>query len=325
MVRQETTAGKPSSLEERSVKLQQLRYVLEIALHDNHLSAAAQALNTSQPGVSRQIQMLEEELGFEIFRRTRNRIIGLTENGEHVLQIAKRVVTDVASLKDMKRELDSEGKGTLTIGTTHTQARYVLPRVIEPFVKAFPNVQLILTEGNPEDVCTLVDSGQADLAIGTDTTHKLPNLVRLPCFALPRSVVAPIGHPILAKEHITLEDVAAHPIITYDPRYSGRWRVMQAFRNAGLDPQIVLSAIDADVCKTYIGLGLGIGILTTITFDPQRDIGLAARDASHLFDPSMIYITLRKNTYLRPYLLDFIGRLAEHLTPKTVRMALQEA
>lgn len=307
------------------MKLQQLRYVLEIALHDNHLSAAAQALNTSQPGVSRQIQMLEEELGFEIFQRTRNRIIGLTENGEQVLQIAKRVVTDVASLKDMKRELDSEGRGTLTIGTTHTQARYVLPRVIKPFVEAFPNVQLILTEGNPEDICTLVDSGQADLAIGTDTTHELANLVRLPCFALPRSVVAPLGHPILEKAHLTLEDIAAQPIITYDPRYSGRWRVMQAFRKAGLNPEIVLSAIDADVCKTYIGLGLGIGILTTITFDPERDIGLAARDVSHLFEPSMIYITLRKNTYLRPYLLDFIGRVAEHLTPKTVRMALQEA
>lgn len=307
------------------MKLQQLRYVLEIALHDNHLSAAAQALNTSQPGVSRQIQMLEEELGFEIFLRTRNRIIGLTENGQQVYEIAKRVVTDVASLKDMKQQLDSEGRGTLTIGTTHTQARYVLPRVIEPFVKAYPKVQLILKEGNPEDICSLVDSGQADLAIGTDTTRDLPNLVRLPCFALPRSVVAPIGHPILDKPNLTLEDIAAYPIITYDPRYSGRWRVMKAFRDGGLNPQIVLSAIDADVCKTYIGIGLGIGILTTITFDPQRDIGLAARDASHLFEPSMIYITLRRNTYLRPYLLDFIGRVAEHLTSKTVRMALQEA
>ncbi len=310
---------------DQGMKLQQLRYVLEIALHDNHLSAAAQALNTSQPGVSRQIQMLENELGFEIFRRTRNRIIGLTDNGEHVLEIAKRVVTDVASLKDMKQELDSSGVGTLTIGTTHTQARYVLPRVIEPFVKAFPGVQLILREGNPEDICALVDSGQADLAIGTDTTRELPNLVRLPCFALPRSVVARTGHPLLDKETLTIEDVAAHPIITYDPRYSGRWRVMQAFRDANLSPRIVLSAIDADVCKTYVGIGLGIGILTTITFDPVRDVGLAARDASHLFDPSMIFITLRKNTYLRPYMLDFIGRVAAHLTPKTVRMALQDA
>lgn len=307
------------------MKLQQLRYVLEIARHDNHLSAAAQALNTSQPGVSRQIQMLEEELGFAIFQRTRNRIIGLTDNGERVLEVAKRVVNDVASLRSMKEELDSSGRGTLAIGTTHTQARYVLPRVIEPFVKAYPGVQLIMKEGNPEDICTMVDMGEADIAIGTDTIRPLPNLVRLPCFALPRSVVARTGHPILSVEKLTLEEVAAHPIITYDPRYSGRWRVMKAFRDAGLSPKIVLSAIDADVCKTYITLGLGIGILTTITFDAERDIGLAARDASHLFESSMIYITLRKNTYLRPYILDFIGRLGPHLTPKTVRMALQEA
>lgn len=307
------------------MKLQQLRYVLEIARHDNNLSAAAQALNTSQPGVSRQIQMLEEELGFAIFQRTRNRIIGLTDNGERVLEVAKRVVNDVASLRSMKEELDSSGRGTLAIGTTHTQARYVLPRVIEPFVKAYPGVQLIMKEGNPEDICTMVDTGEADIAIGTDTIRPLPNLVRLPCFALPRSVVARTGHPILSVEKLTLEEVAAHPIITYDPRYSGRWRVMKAFRDAGLSPKIVLSAIDADVCKTYITLGLGIGILTTITFDAERDIGLAARDASHLFESSMIYITLRKNTYLRPYILDFIGRLGPHLTPKTVRMALQEA
>lgn len=307
------------------MKLQQLRYVLEIALHDNHLSAAAQALNTSQPGVSRQIQMLEEELGFEIFQRTRNRIIGLTENGERVLEVAKRVVTDVAALKDMKTELDSGGVGTFTIGTTHTQARYVLPRVIEPFVKAFPGVQLILREGNPEDICALVDAGRADIAIGTDTTKPLPNLVRLPCFALSRSVVAKTGHPILEKENLTIQEVAAYPIITYDPRYSGRWRVMQAFRDAGLKPKIVLSAIDADVCKTYIALGLGIGILTSITFDPERDIGLTAREAGDLFEPSMIFITLRKNTYLRSYMFDFISRLAPHLTPKTVRMALEDS
>ena len=307
------------------MKLRQLRYVFEIASRDNHLSAAAQALNTSQPGVSRQVQMLEEELGFEIFRRTRNRIIGLTDDGERVLEIAKRVVADVASLRSLKEDKDSSGQGTLTIGTTHTQARYVLPKVIEPFVKAYPGVQLILKEGNPEDICTLVDSGEADLAIGTDTKTTLPNLVRLPCYSLPRSVVARADHPILKVKRLTLEEIAAHPIITYDPRYSGRWRVMKAFSNAGLDPKIVLSAIDADVCKTYIALGLGIGILTSITFDPERDIGLASRDASHLFEPSMIYITLRKKTYLRPFTLDFIGRLGSHLTSKAVRMAVQGA
>ena len=305
------------------MKLAQLRYVLEIVRHRNHLSAAAQALNTSQPGVSRQIQLLESELGFEIFRRTRNRIIGLTDPGEQVLAIAKRVVTDVSALAALKQEYASGSKGTLTIGTTHTQARYVLPRVIKSFVKKYPEVQLTLKQGNPEDVCALVETGEADIAIGTDTVGTFPNLIQLPCMSLPRSVVAPTGHPILALQTLRIDDVAQYPIITYDPRYSGRWRVMDAFRKAGLNPEISLSAIDADVCKTYVELGLGIGILTTITFDPVRDIGLGARDASHLFEPSTIFISLRVNTYLRQFTLDFIKTVAPKLTPVFIRKALE--
>lgn len=305
------------------MKLQQLRYVLEIVRHNNHLSAAAEALHTSQPGVSRQIQLLERELGFEIFQRTRNRIIGLTEPGRLVLEIAKRVVTDMAALRALKDDVHSGAHGTLTVATTHTQARYVLPRVIESFVKAHPKVQLSLRQGNPEDICAMVDAGEADLAIGTDTIGTSPNLVKLPCFSLPRSVVARKGHPILSVKKLTLQAVAAHPIITYDPRYSGRWRVMNAFKRANLEPKIILSAIDADVCKTYIELGLGIGVLTTITFDPERDSKLGARDASHLFEPSTIFITLRANTYLRGFMLDFIRAIAPQLTPTVVRNALR--
>jgi LysR family cys regulon transcriptional activator len=306
------------------MKLQQLRYVLEIVRQNNHLSAAAQALHTSQPGVSRQILLLEAELGFEIFQRTRNRIIGLTSAGEHVLEIAKRVVTDVDALRALKEDVSSTNRGVLTIATTHTQARYVLPMVIEKFVKKYPEVELILKQGNPEDICNLVDSGEADLAIGTDTQKQLPNLVKLPCFSLPRSVVARIGHPILQVEPLTLEEVARYPIISYDPRYSGRWRVMSAFNKAGIEPKVILSAIDADVCKTYIELGLGIGVLTTITFDAKRDTGLRARPADHLFEASTIFISLRANTYLRSFVLDFIKSVAPRLTPATVRRALQE-
>jgi LysR family cys regulon transcriptional activator len=306
------------------MKLQQLRYVLEINRRNNHLSSAAQALNTSQPGVSRQIQLLEAELGFEIFRRTRNRIIGLTEPGQQVLEIARRVITDVTALQSLKEEMYSRHRGTLTIATTHTQARYVLPRVIAAFVKAHPGVQLVLKQGDPEEICTFVESGEADIAIGTDTVRSFPNLVRLPCFSLPRSVVAKLGHPILTANKLTLAAIAQYPIITYDQRYSGRWRVMQAFKDANLEPNIILSAIDADVCKAYIALGLGIGILTTITVDPVPD-GLGARDASKLFAPSMISITLRVNTYLRSYVLDFIRRVAPDLTPSAVRRALERA
>ena len=306
------------------MKLQQLRYVLEIVRQNNHLSAAAEALHTSQPGVSRQILLLEAELGFEIFQRTRNRIIVVTETGRLVLDIAKRVVTDVDALRSVKEDVNSGNSGTFTVATTHTQARYVLPMVIEQFVSKFPEVQLVLKQGNPEEICSLVDTGEADLAIGTDTLVEFPNLVRLPCFSLPRSVVAKVGHPILAIKDLTLEAIASYPIISYDPRYSGRWRVMKAFKNAGLEPKIILSAIDADVCKTYIELGLGIGILTTITFDANRDVGLRARSADHLFEASTIIISLRSNTYLRPYILDFIKTVAPKLTSSVVRRALQD-
>jgi LysR family cys regulon transcriptional activator len=307
------------------MKLAQLRYVLEITRHRNHLSEAALALNTSQPGVSRQIQLLEAELGFEIFRRTRNRIIGLTEPGQQVLEIAKRVVTDVAALRYLKEEVKSGNHGTLTVGTTHTMARHVLPQVVKAFIAQYPDVQLVLKQGNPEDICTLVEDGEADLAIGTDTATPSLGLVQLPCFSLPRGVVAPTGHPILEMDHITIEDVARYPLITYDPRYSGRWRVMQAFRTANLNPTIILSAIDADVCKTYVELGLGIGILTTIAFDPVHDVGLAIRDAQHLFEPSTIIISLRSNTYLRRFMLDFVGMVSPKLTPQVVRNALEQA
>jgi LysR family cys regulon transcriptional activator len=306
------------------MKLQQLRYVLEIVRQNNHLSAAAEFLHTSQPGVSRQIHLLETELGFEIFQRTRNRIIGLTPAGQYVVDIAKRVVTDVDALRSLKEDVNLGDRGMLTVATTHTQARYILPGVVEKFVKKYPDVELILKQGNPEDICALVDSGDADLAIGTDTLKHFPNLVRLPCFALPRSVVAKAGHPILNVKSLTLEDVAAYPIISYDPRYSGRWRVMNAFKKANIEPKVILSAIDADVCKTYIELGLGIGVLTTITFDSKRDVGLRARSADHLFEASTIFISLRANTYLRSFVLDFIKSIAPRLTSAAVRRALQE-
>ncbi|TCK19697.1 LysR family cys regulon transcriptional activator [Ancylobacter aquaticus] len=311
------------------MRLQQLRYVLEIARQGNHLSAAAEALHTSQPGVSRQVQMLESELGFPIFQRTRNRIIGLTEPGEQVLEIAKRVVGDLGTLRILKDDVSAISRGTLVIATTHTQAKYVLPPVVSSFLKNFPDVQIVLKQGDPEGICSLVDAGEADIAIGTETAREFPNLVGLPCFELTRSVVAKVGHPILSAEHLTLEEVAQYPIITYDPRFAGetlhrrRWKVLGAFEQAGLEPRIVLSAIDADVCKTYVLMGLGIAIFASVSFDEKADVGLGIRDARHLFESSMTYLKLRSNAYLRPYTLEFIRRLAPHLTPDIVREALQ--
>jgi LysR family cys regulon transcriptional activator len=307
------------------MKLQQLRYVLEIVRHGNHLSAAAKALNTSQPGVSRQVQLLEAELGFGIFERTRNRIIGLSEPGREVLAIAKRLTADMGTLRALKDEIKAGSRGTLTIATTHTQARYVLPNVIKTFVNAYPEVRLVLKQGDPEEICALVDSGDADLAIGTEITRRYPDLVRLECSKLERSVVAKVGHPVLKVEPLTLEAIAEYPIITYGPRYSGYRKVMKAFKDAGIEPKIILSVIDADVSKTYVEMGLGIAILTSITVEPARDAGIQARDAHHLFEPSTVAITLRANSYVRPFILDFIRTAASHLTPSVVREALDNA
>jgi LysR family cys regulon transcriptional activator len=307
------------------MKLQQLRYVLEIVRHGNHLSAAAKALNTSQPGVSRQVQLLEAELGFGIFERTRNRIIGLTEPGREVLAIAKRLTADMGALRALKDEIKGGSRGTLTIATTHTQARYVLPKVVENFVSTYPEVRLVLKQGDPEEISSLVDSGDADLAIGTETVRNYPDLVRLECADLHRSVVAKVGHPVLEIEPLTLEAIAAYPLITYGPRYSGYRKVMKAFKDADLEPKIILNAIDADVSKTYVGMGLGIAILTSITIEPAHDLDIRARDVRHLFEPSTVSITLRANSYLRPFILDFIRMTASHLTPAVVRQAVDDA
>jgi LysR family cys regulon transcriptional activator len=305
------------------MKLQQLKYVAEIVRQGNHLSAAAEALHTSQPGVSRQIQLLESELGFEVFVRTRNRIIGLTEQGEHVLAIAKRVTTDLEGLRALGEDLKARDRGVLTVATTHTQARYVLPKIVKSFIERYPLVQLVLRQGDPEQICQMVEDGEADIALGPETVRNFPQLVKLLCFELPRSVVGPTGHPIFSTPEMTLQNIAAYPILTYDPRYTGRWKVMAAFKKAGIKPKVILSAIDADVCKTYASLGLGLAILTSVAFDPVHDNGLSSRDASHLFSSSTSTIAIRPSTYVRPFVFDFISSIAERLTPKVVREAIR--
>jgi LysR family cys regulon transcriptional activator len=304
------------------MNLKQLRYISEVYRHGNHISAAAEALHTSQPGISKQIQMIEAELGFEIFVRRRNRIVGLTEPGQEAVAIAQRVLTEIDNLRNLGEDFKSAGGGHLTIGTTHTMARYVLPKIVDRFMKKYPGIRLGLRQGNPEQVCEMLDAGDVDMAIVSDTAREFPTLASLRCFPLSRSVVAKAGHPILKVRNLTLEEIAKHPIITYDPAYSGRWKVLDAFKKAKIEPNIVFGAVDADVSKTYVELGLGIAILTTITFDKYHDRGLRARDASHLFEPSTTFVRLRANTYLRKFLLDFIRMLAPHLTEDDIRSAL---
>lgn len=305
------------------MKLQQLNCVLEIIRHGHHITSAAEALHTSQPGVSKQIQQLEAELGFPIFDRKRNRVVGLTEPGKEVVEVARRMVADMDNLKHIRDEFLSRNSGTLTIATTHTHARYILPSVIERFTTGHPNVQIALRQGNPTQVCELVEAGEADIAVATESPKTFPNLVKLPCFQLSRSIVVRVGHPLLEVKKLTLQEMAKYSIITHDPASGGRWKVMAAFEKAGIKPNVISSAVDADICKAYVERGLAIAILATIAFEPTHDIDLRAMDASRLFEQSTSFVSLRRNAYPRAYILDFIQCLAVKLAPDVVRAALK--
>jgi LysR family cys regulon transcriptional activator len=304
------------------MKLLQLRYLVEVCRHGNHISNTAEALHTSQPGISRQIQLIEEELGFPVFARKRNRIVDLTEPGREAVAIASRVLSDIDNLKRLGQEISQRTGGTLAIATTHTQARYVLPKVIERFMLRHPSVELQLRQGNPTQICEMVESGEADLAVGTEPTQPFVGLVRLPCFDLERSIIVKAGHPLLKKRKPTLKDVAAYPIMTHEPTFSGHWKVLNAFEAAGLTPRVVFGAMDADVSKTYVEMGVGIAVMTSVTYERRKDIGLRAIDARHLFPPSTVSITLRPNSYLRTPAYDFIRLVSPQLTRDVVQAAL---
>ena len=304
------------------MKLQQLRYICEVARHNLNLSNAAEALFTSQPGISKQIRSLEEELGVDIFVRHGKRVVAVTEPGKAILEIAQRVLKDVENLRQVGEEFTEEDSGHLTIATTHTQARYALPHVIQRFTKRYPGVRLSLRQGSPTQISELVTSGEADIAIATEAIELYEDLVMLPCYEWNRCVLVPPGHPLLKARKLTLQAMADFPIITYDFAFTGRSKMNQAFADKGLTPNVVLTAIDADVIKTYVELGLGIGIVAMMAYDPKRDTHLRAMDASHLFEPSTTRIGIRKNSYLRGYTYEFIEMFAPHLSRKVVDDAM---
>ena len=304
------------------MKLQQLRYICEVARHNLNLSNAAEALFTSQPGISKQVRSLEEELGVDIFVRHGKRVVAVTEPGKAILEIALRVLKDVENLKQVSEEFTEKDNGRLTIATTHTQARYALPQVIHRFTKRYPDVRLSLRQGSPTQISELVTSGEADIAIATEAIEHYEDLVMLPVYEWNRCVLVQPGHPLLKLKKLTLEAMAAFPIITYDFAFTGRSRINQAFTDRGLKPNVVLTAIDADVIKTYVELGMGIGIVAMMAYDPKRDSHLRAIDASHLFEPSTTRIGIRKNSYLRGYTYDFIQMFAPHLNRETVDAAM---
>jgi LysR family cys regulon transcriptional activator len=305
------------------MKLQQLRYLVEVAKQGLNVSEAAEALHTSQPGISKQIRLLEDELGVQVFIRSGKRVVDVTAPGREILKISERILREARNLKRVAEEFVNEEEGDLTIATTHTQARYALPDTIKAFMQRYPGVRLSIKQGSPAQICEMVANGEADIAIATEGIAEFPELVALDCHQWNRSVIVQDHHPLLdIKGNITLADVVRYPIITYDFAFTGRSKINRAFELAGLTPNVVLTAIDTDVIKTYVGLGLGIGLIASMAYDRYRDEGLFAIDASHLFEPSTTRIGVRPDAYLRGYAYGFIERFAPHLTRAVVDAAM---
>jgi LysR family cys regulon transcriptional activator len=304
------------------MNFQQLRSVREAVRRGFNLTEVANALHTSQPGVSRQIRELEEELGVDIFVRAGKRLTGLTPPGEVVLPIVERLLLEADNLRRAGEDYNQQDHGQLTIAATHSQARYALPTAVRDFRARHPKVQLNLHQGSPRQVAQMLIEGEADLGIATEALAQYESLVALPCYRWTHSVVVPPGHELLGGGPLTLERLAQYPLITYDAGYTGRTHIDEAFRKHGLAPQFVLTAMDADVSKTYVELGLGVGIVASIAYDDERDQHLRALDARHLFAVNMTRLALRRGTWLRAYVYDFIETFASPLTRPVVEQAL---
>ena len=298
------------------MKLQQLRYLSEVARRNLNVSEAAEALHTSQPGVSKQIRALEDELGIQVFVRHGKRLVEITEPGKAVIAIAERILAEAQNLRRAGEEFANEKLGTLTVATTHTQARYSLPKTVTAFKRRYPKVQLVIHQGNPTQICEQVLAGEADLCVATEAITLYPELISMPVYQWNRCVVVPPKHPLL-RSPLTLEALAQHPIVTYDFAFANRSLVQKAFEARGLQPNVVLTALDADVIKTYVELGLGVGVLAKMAFDPKRDRTLRAIDASHLFESSTTRLGIKRGAYLRRYAYEFIELYAPHL-PRSV-------
>src|SRR5260221_10375274 len=295
------------------MNLQQLRYVSEVARRNLNVSEAAQALHTSQPGVSKQIRALEEELGAAIFVRQGRRFTAITDAGKEIVAAVDRILGEISNLKAVGEEFAHHAKGTLAVGVTHTQARYALPPIVTAFKKRFPEVKLKLVQGNPHQLARSVLAGEADLAIATEALTEYPELVTLPCYSWHHCVVVPERHPLAKVKPLTLEAIAAYPIVTYDATFAGRTAVDRAFAARGLSPEIVLTALDSDVIKSYVSLDLGVGIISSRAFRKGKDEGLRALDCDHLFPAQTTRLAYKRGAYLRNYTVEFIRLFAPHV------------
>ncbi|MFT2111377.1 HTH-type transcriptional regulator CysB [Marinomonas sp. 2405UD68-3] len=304
------------------MKLQQLRYIWEVARNDLNVSATAQTLYTSQPGVSKQIRLLEDELGVEVFARSGKHLTHITPAGEKIIELAGEILNQTQNIKRIAKEFSDERKGALDIATTHTQARYALPSVIRNFIEEYPDVSLHMHQGTPMQIAEMANDGAVDFAIATEALELFGNLIMLPCYTWNRSVVMPKEHPLASVDCLTLEELSKHPIVTYVFGFTGRSQLDESFHNAGLEANVVFTAADSDVIKTYVRLGLGVGIVASMAYDERLDNDLVAIDASHLFERSITKIGIRSNTFIRGYMYDFIQSFAPHLTKDLVSQAM---
>lgn len=305
------------------MKLQQLRYIWEVARHDLNVSATAQALYTSQPGISKQIRMLEDELGVEVFSRSGKHLTHITPAGQVILRIAGDILQQVDSIRRVAHEFRDESRGELRIATTHTQARYALPPVIKRFTERFPDVSLQMHQGTPMQIAEMAAKGQVDFAIATEAMELFADLIMMPCYRWNRTVVVPEGHPLTKVKPLTLEAIAEYPLVTYVFGFTGRSKLDEAFSQAGLQPRVVFTAADADVIKTYVRLGMGIGIIAHMAMAPEQDKGLVTLDAGHLFESSTTRIGFRKGTFLRGFMYEFMREFAPHLRKELVDSAVR--
>ncbi|MCL1037703.1 HTH-type transcriptional regulator CysB [Shewanella submarina] len=304
------------------MKLQQLRYIAEVVNHNLNVSATAENLYTSQPGISKQVRMLEDELGIQIFGRSGKHLTHVTPAGEQVIAIANDILGKVDSIKRVAEEYTRPDQGELNIATTDTQARYALPPIIRQFIERYPKVNLHMHQGTPSQISELAARGDADFAIATEAMHLYSDLIMLPCYHWNRSIVVPKDHPLANVSHLTIEDLARFPLVTYVFGFDKASEIERAFNRAGLEPRVVFSATSAEVLKTYVRLGLGVGVIATMAIDKQLDSDLTVIDASHLFNYSTTKIGFRKGSFLRSYMYDFMERFAPHLTRDVVEKAV---
>ncbi|MGE4596567.1 MAG: CysB family HTH-type transcriptional regulator [Methylophilaceae bacterium] len=306
------------------MKLQQLRCIYEVVQNGFNISRSAVVMHTSQPGVSKQIQLLEDEIGIQIFQRNGKRLVGLTEPGSCVYESILEIIRETKNIKNVSEEYEKMDSGDFTIATTHTQARYKLPNVVKEFVRQYPKINLNIHQGNPTQVTEEILNGDADVGIATESIGKNDKIFCIPCYSWNRCVVMPKDHPLIKVKEITLNHLASYPIITYDYAFTGSTIVSKAFKVAHIEPNIMLTAIDADVIKTYVNLNLGIGLIAEMAFDVNKDSDLVCRDVGHLFPISTTYIGIRNDVFIRGFTFNFIKMFTPHMSEQDLNIFLQK-